>query len=148
MGPWDPIMELTITSPFVESNTCTMGNLLLESPSTLCQSRIYPSQALIIWPQDNSQAPQYFKAVLWIRRPNYQSLAGRYIVDYNKPMPELTYISQSGIRNICTGSESDLLDKKICIIFANFSSNGYKKIFQMIKCLQQSRFEHLKLANI
>ncbi len=40
-GVWDPMQKLTITSPYVDSNTCTMGigNSLPELTLTLCQSR-------------------------------------------------------------------------------------------------------------
>ena len=53
-GVWDPMPELTITSPYVhsrvDSNTFTMGNPMLESSLTLCQSRLYPpSQRLWMW---------------------------------------------------------------------------------------------------
>ncbi len=41
-GVWDPMPELTITSPFVDSTTFTMGNPMQESTWTLCQSRLYP----------------------------------------------------------------------------------------------------------
>jgi hypothetical protein len=45
-GVWDPVPELTITSPFVHfrvySNTFTMGNPKPESTLNLCQSRLYP----------------------------------------------------------------------------------------------------------
>jgi hypothetical protein len=44
-GLWDPMPELTITSPYVhsrvDSNTFTMGNAMPESTLTLCQSRLY-----------------------------------------------------------------------------------------------------------
>ncbi len=57
-GVWDPMPELTITSPYVVSRvdsntcTCTMGNPMPESTLTQCQSRLYPpSQGLRIWPQ-------------------------------------------------------------------------------------------------
>jgi hypothetical protein len=40
MGPYMP--ELTITSPYVDSNTFTIGNPLLESTLILGQSRLYP----------------------------------------------------------------------------------------------------------
>ncbi len=40
-GVWDPIPELTITFPYVDSSTCTMGNPMPESTLTLCQSRLY-----------------------------------------------------------------------------------------------------------
>ncbi len=44
-GVWDPMPELTITSPYVhsrvDSNTFTMGNPLPESTLTLCHSRLY-----------------------------------------------------------------------------------------------------------
>jgi hypothetical protein len=41
-GVWDPMPELTITSPYarVDSNTFTMGNPMPESTLTLCQSRL------------------------------------------------------------------------------------------------------------
>jgi hypothetical protein len=45
---WDPMPELTITSPYVhsrvDSNTFTMGlgNPVPESTLTVCQSRLYP----------------------------------------------------------------------------------------------------------
>jgi hypothetical protein len=39
-GVWDPMLELTITSPYVhfrvDSNTLTMGNPMAESTLTLC----------------------------------------------------------------------------------------------------------------
>ncbi len=47
-GAWNPMPELAITSPYVnyrvDSNTCIMGNPILDSPSTfpLCQNRLYP----------------------------------------------------------------------------------------------------------
>jgi hypothetical protein len=45
-GVWDPIPELTITSPYVHSRvdsiTFTMGNPMPESTLTLCQRRLYP----------------------------------------------------------------------------------------------------------
>ncbi len=45
-GVWDPIPELTTTSPYVhsrvDSNTFIMGNPMPESTLTLCQSWIYP----------------------------------------------------------------------------------------------------------
>jgi hypothetical protein len=45
-GVWDPMQELTITSPFVhstvDSHTFSMGNPMPESTLTLCQSRLYP----------------------------------------------------------------------------------------------------------
>jgi hypothetical protein len=45
---WDPMMELTISSPYVnsrvDSNTFTMGNPMPEST-------LSPSQGLWIWPQ-------------------------------------------------------------------------------------------------
>jgi hypothetical protein len=125
-----------------------------ESTSTLCQSRstLNPSQGLRIWPRDNSPAPQYFKAVLWIRRPNYQSLTGRYIVDYDKPIPELTYNSQSGTKNLApglycpNGSGIFVPDPNLtcstrkCVQFLQiFLQNGFfKKILQTIKCLCSS----------
>ncbi len=44
-GVWDPMPELTITSPYVDSrvdtNTFTMGNPMPESTLTLCRSRLY-----------------------------------------------------------------------------------------------------------
>ena len=44
-GVWDPMPELTIISPYVnsriDSNTFTMGNPMPESALTLCQSRLY-----------------------------------------------------------------------------------------------------------
>jgi hypothetical protein len=46
-GVWEPMPELTITSPYVyssvDSNTFTMGNPMLESTLTLFQSQLYPS---------------------------------------------------------------------------------------------------------
>jgi hypothetical protein len=33
-GVWDPMPELTITSPYVDSNICAMGNPLPESTLT------------------------------------------------------------------------------------------------------------------
>jgi len=43
---WDPMPELTITSPYAhsrfDSNTFTMGSPMPESTLTLCQSRLYP----------------------------------------------------------------------------------------------------------
>jgi hypothetical protein len=43
---WDPMPELTITSPYVyfrvDFNLFTMGNPMSESTLTLCQSRLYP----------------------------------------------------------------------------------------------------------
>ncbi len=51
-GVWDPMPELTITPPHVnsrvDSNTFTMGNPMPESTLTLCQSRLW------IWPQVES----------------------------------------------------------------------------------------------
>jgi hypothetical protein len=41
-GVWDTMPEFTITSPFVDYNTFTMGNPMPESALTLCQSRLYP----------------------------------------------------------------------------------------------------------
>ncbi len=45
-GGWDPMPEVTITSPCVnsrvDSNTFTLGNPMPESTLTLCQSRLYP----------------------------------------------------------------------------------------------------------
>ncbi len=44
-GAWDPMPELTITSPDVDSSTCTDGQLdnpMPQSALTLCQSRLYP----------------------------------------------------------------------------------------------------------
>ncbi len=45
-GVWDPLPELTITSPFVDSradsNTYTMGKPMPESTLTPCQSRLCP----------------------------------------------------------------------------------------------------------
>ncbi len=47
-GVWDPMPDLTITSPYVhsrvDSNTFTMGNPMPveKSTSILCQSRLYP----------------------------------------------------------------------------------------------------------
>jgi hypothetical protein len=42
---WDPMPEMTITSPYVhsrvDSSTFTMGNPMPESTLTLCQSRLY-----------------------------------------------------------------------------------------------------------
>ncbi len=35
--------ELTVTSPYVDSNTCNMDNPISESTLTRCQSRLYPS---------------------------------------------------------------------------------------------------------
>jgi hypothetical protein len=54
-GVWDPVPELTITSPYVHSRvdsiTYTMSNAITEPTLTLCQSRLYPpSQGLRIWP--------------------------------------------------------------------------------------------------
>ncbi len=44
-GVWDPMPELTITSPYVhsrvDSNTFTIGNPMPESTLTLCQSQLY-----------------------------------------------------------------------------------------------------------
>jgi hypothetical protein len=46
-GVWDPMLELTITSPYVcsrvDSNTFTMGNPMPDST-------LSPSQGLLIWP--------------------------------------------------------------------------------------------------
>jgi hypothetical protein len=44
---WDPMPELTITSPYmstpkVDSKTFTIGNPTPESTLTLCQGRLYP----------------------------------------------------------------------------------------------------------
>ncbi len=39
---WDPMPELTINSPYVDSNTFTMGNPMPESTLTLCHNRLYP----------------------------------------------------------------------------------------------------------
>ncbi len=36
-----PCFEVDLTSPYVDSNTFTMGNLMPESTLTLCQSRLY-----------------------------------------------------------------------------------------------------------
>ncbi len=45
-GVWDPMPELTITPPSVDSrvdfNTCTIGDPMPESTLTLCQSQLYP----------------------------------------------------------------------------------------------------------
>ncbi len=42
-GVWDPMPELTIiTSPYVDSDTFTMGNPMPESTLTLCQSQLFP----------------------------------------------------------------------------------------------------------
>jgi hypothetical protein len=41
-GVWDHMPELTVASPYVASNTFTMGNPLAESTLTLSQSRLYP----------------------------------------------------------------------------------------------------------
>jgi hypothetical protein len=45
-GVWDPMPELTITSPYVhssiDSNTFTKGNPMPASTLTLCQTRLYP----------------------------------------------------------------------------------------------------------
>ncbi len=48
-GLWDPILELTVTSPYVDptvyrvdSNTCTMGNPMPESTLTLHPYHYYP----------------------------------------------------------------------------------------------------------
>jgi hypothetical protein len=45
-GVWDPMPELSITSPYVhfrdDSNPFTMGNIMPETTLTLCQSRLYP----------------------------------------------------------------------------------------------------------
>jgi hypothetical protein len=45
-GVWDPMPELTITSPYVhsrvDSNKFTMGNPMPELTLTLSQSRLYP----------------------------------------------------------------------------------------------------------
>jgi hypothetical protein len=45
-GVWDPMPELTITSPYVhsrfDSNTFTMGNPVPESTLSLYQIRLYP----------------------------------------------------------------------------------------------------------
>jgi hypothetical protein len=45
-GIWDPMPELTITSPYVhsriDSNTFAMGSPMPESTLALCQSRLYP----------------------------------------------------------------------------------------------------------
>ncbi len=46
---WDPVPELTVTSPYVDSsvglNTWTMGNTMPDSALPLCQSRLYPLQS-------------------------------------------------------------------------------------------------------
>ncbi len=57
-GVWDPMPELTITSPdfesSVDSNTFIMGNPTPESTLTLCQRRLLsPSQELRNWPQSH-----------------------------------------------------------------------------------------------
>jgi hypothetical protein len=41
-GIWDPVPELTITSPYDHSNTFSMSNSMPESTLTLCQGRLYP----------------------------------------------------------------------------------------------------------
>ncbi len=41
-GVWDPMPELTITLPYVDSYTFTMGSPMPESTLNLCQSRLYP----------------------------------------------------------------------------------------------------------
>ncbi len=45
-GVWDPMPEMTITSPYVQSRvdskTFTIGNPMPKSTLTLCQSRLYP----------------------------------------------------------------------------------------------------------
>ncbi len=56
-GGWDPIPEVTFTSPYfhsrVDSNTFFMGNSKPESTSTLYmpKSTLSPIQGLWIWPQ-------------------------------------------------------------------------------------------------
>ncbi len=40
---WDPMPKLTVTSPYIGSDTCNMGNPSQESTLTRCQSRLYPS---------------------------------------------------------------------------------------------------------
>jgi hypothetical protein len=45
-GVWDPMPELTLTSAYVDSNTCTMGILGNPMPA----STLFPSQSLRIWP--------------------------------------------------------------------------------------------------
>ncbi len=59
---WDPMPELTITSPYVhsrvDSNTFTMGNPMPELIITLARElTLSPSQGLRIWPQDKSLFP-------------------------------------------------------------------------------------------
>ncbi len=48
-GAWNPMPELTKTSPYVhsrvDSNTFTMGNPIPESTLTLCQSRLFIPQS-------------------------------------------------------------------------------------------------------
>jgi hypothetical protein len=60
-GVWDPMPELTITSPYVHSRvdynafTMDIGNPMPESTLTLCQSRLYPLvRDLGIWLLDSS----------------------------------------------------------------------------------------------
>jgi hypothetical protein len=64
------------------------------------------------------------------------------------------------IRNICTGSGSNIFSKKICTVFADFSSKwsrsslityytihiSFEKNFRL-KALQQSHYLHLKFAS-
>jgi hypothetical protein len=42
-GVWDPMPDLTITSPYDDSKTCTMSNPMSEST-------LFPIQELRIWP--------------------------------------------------------------------------------------------------
>jgi hypothetical protein len=48
MGPYAGI---DYTSPYVDSNTYTMGNTIPESTLTLCQSRLYPPVRDLGWPR-------------------------------------------------------------------------------------------------
>ncbi len=61
-GVWGPVLELTITSPYVQSrdnsNTFTTGNPMPESTLTLCQSTLFPSQGLGIFVSDYSCTTQ------------------------------------------------------------------------------------------
>jgi hypothetical protein len=86
-GVWDPLPELTITSPYVhsrvDSNTFTMGNPMSKSTLTLCQSLLLsPSQRLWIWPLRKCQTtstPQFYAAfrpnniilMIWMRRNRF-----------------------------------------------------------------------------
>jgi len=50
--------ELIITSPYVDSNACTMGNPMPVDLNPMLESTLCPSQGLRIWPHDLDPIPQ------------------------------------------------------------------------------------------